>query len=83
MYNYLICCILTFDLQRNNKLHILNILYYKFIFLNFFKFYFEIKLKYLYAQKKFASYINHSFTQLEFTSSLMFNEVLLQIKVNI
>jgi len=51
MYNYLICCILTFDLQRNNKLHILNIHYYKLIFENFLKFYSEIKFKYLCAQK--------------------------------
>jgi hypothetical protein len=57
MYNYLICCILTFDLQINNKLHILSIHYYKFIFQFFLKFYFEIRIKYLYAQKFFASYI--------------------------
>ncbi len=51
MYNYLICCTLTFDLQLNNKSHILNIHYYKLIFQNFPKFYFEIKYKYLCAQK--------------------------------
>jgi hypothetical protein len=44
MYDYLIFCKLTFDLQRNNKLHILNLHYYKFIFQNFLKFYFEIKI---------------------------------------
>jgi len=52
MYHYLIFKILTFDLQRNNKLHILNIHYYKIIFQKCFKFYFEITFKYLYAQKK-------------------------------
>ncbi len=57
MCNYLICCTLTFHLQRNNKLHILNRHYYKLIFQNVFNFYFEIKFKYLYAQKIFASYI--------------------------
>jgi hypothetical protein len=61
MYHYLICCKLTFDLQRNNKLHILNLHYYKFIFQNFLKFYFEIKFLYLYAQKKFALYISIHF----------------------
>jgi hypothetical protein len=35
---------LTFDLQRNNKLHILNIRYYKLIFQNVLQFYFEIKI---------------------------------------
>ncbi len=35
MYDYLICCKLTFSLQRNNKLHIFNIHYYKLIFQNF------------------------------------------------
>jgi len=57
MFNYLICSILAFDLQRNNKLDILNIHYYKLIFQNFLIFYFEINLKYLYTQKIFASYI--------------------------
>jgi hypothetical protein len=52
MYHYLIFCKLTFDLQINNKLHILNLHYYKLIFENFFKFYFETKFLYLYAQKK-------------------------------
>jgi hypothetical protein len=42
MYHYLICCELTFDLQRNNKLHILNLNYNKVIFPNFLKFYFDI-----------------------------------------
>jgi len=56
MYNYLICCILTFDLQRNNKLDILNIHYYELILQNFLKIYFEIKLKYLYTQK----YMHHT-----------------------
>jgi hypothetical protein len=58
MYHYLICCKLIFDLQINNKLHILNLYYYKLIFQNFLKFYFETKLLYLYVQKRFASYIN-------------------------
>ncbi len=57
MFNYLIFCILTFDLKINNKLHILNICYYEFIFQNCLKFYFEIKFKYLYAQIIFALYI--------------------------
>jgi hypothetical protein len=61
MYHYLICCKLTSDLQRNNKLHILNLHYYKLIFQNLLKFYFEIKVLYLYAQKKFASYISIHF----------------------
>jgi hypothetical protein len=52
MYHYLIFCKLTFDLQRNNRLHILNLHYYKLIFENFFKFYFETKFLFLYAQKK-------------------------------
>jgi len=44
MYHYLIFCNLTFDLQKNNKLQILNLHYYKLIFQIFFKFYFEIKI---------------------------------------
>jgi hypothetical protein len=44
MYHYLTK--LTFDLQRNNKLHIFNLHYYKFIFQN----------SYLDEQKMFASY---------------------------
>jgi hypothetical protein len=37
IFHYLICCKLTFDLERKNKLHILNIHYYKCIFKNFLK----------------------------------------------
>jgi hypothetical protein len=51
MYHYLIYCKLTFNLQRNNKLYILNLHYYKLIFQKILKFYFEIKFLYLYAQK--------------------------------
>jgi len=43
-YHYLICFKLTFDLKIKNKLHILNLHYYKLIFQNFLKFYFEIKI---------------------------------------
>jgi hypothetical protein len=57
MHSHLICCILAFDLQINNNLHILNIHYHKLVFQNFFKFYFEIKFKYLYAQIIFSLYI--------------------------
>jgi hypothetical protein len=53
MYHYLIFCTLKFDLQRNNKLHILNMHYYKLIFLKKLKFYFETTFKYLYAQKNY------------------------------
>jgi hypothetical protein len=52
MYHYLIFCKLTFDLQRNNKLHLMDLHYYKLIFQDFLKFYFEIKYLHLYAQKK-------------------------------
>jgi hypothetical protein len=55
MYHYLNYK-LTFDLQINNKLHRLNIDYYKLEFQNFFKFYFEIKILQLYA-KKIASHL--------------------------
>jgi len=64
MYHYLICCKLTFDLQRNNKLHILNLHYYKLIFQNFLKFYFEIKILYLYAQKNNCIIHNYSYPQI-------------------
>jgi hypothetical protein len=57
MDNYFVFCVLTFDLKINNRLHILNIHYYKLKFQNFFKFYSEIKFKYLHAQIIFASYI--------------------------
>jgi len=60
MYHYLIFCKLTFDLQRNNKLHLMNLHYYKLIFQNFLKLFFEIKYLHLYAQKKFIIH-NHSF----------------------
>jgi hypothetical protein len=52
MYHYMICCKLTFDLQKNNKLHIVNLNYYKLIFKNFLKLYFEIKFN-IYMHKFF------------------------------
>jgi hypothetical protein len=61
MYHYLICCKLTFDLQRNNKLHILNLHYYTLIFQIFLKFYFETKFLYLYAQFFCVLYISLHF----------------------
>jgi hypothetical protein len=81
MFHYFICCKLTFDLQGNNKLHILNIHYYKLIIKKFLKFYFEVKLFYLYALKKIASYITIHLHK--FTYNLMFNENLSQFKTNI
>jgi hypothetical protein len=56
MHHYL-SCKLAFDLQINNKLHILNIDYYKLKFQNFLKPYFEIKILQLYAKKKIASHL--------------------------
>ncbi len=55
MYHYLIFCKLAFDLQRNNKLHILNLHYYKLIYQNFLKFYFEIKFC-IWMHKKYLHY---------------------------
>jgi len=58
MYHYLMCYKLTFDLHRNNKLHVLNINYYKLIFHNFLKIHFEIKfLIFICTKTLFASYI--------------------------
>jgi hypothetical protein len=50
------------------------------MFQNFLQFYFEIKILYLYAQKNIFIIHNYSFTQIEFTCSLMFNEILLNLK---
>jgi hypothetical protein len=49
MYHYL-SFKLTFDLQINIKLHILNIEYYKLKFQNLLKPYFEIKILQLYEK---------------------------------
>jgi len=43
IYHYFICCKLTFDIQRNSKLHVLNIHYYKLVFQNFLQIFLEIK----------------------------------------
>jgi len=83
MFHYLICCKLTFDLQRNNKLHILSIHYYNVMFQNFLKLYFEIKLDYLYKIILICIIHNHSITLIKCPRSLMFNEILLQFKANI
>jgi hypothetical protein len=74
--HYFICCKLTFNLHKNIKLHILNINYHKFKFQIFLEIYFEIKiLIFISIENKFIH--NYSFTQIEFTCSLMFNEILL------
>ncbi len=57
MYHCLSFCKLTFDLDRNIRLHILNINYYKTIFEVKLNFILKLKIQYLYAQNKFASYI--------------------------
>ncbi len=57
MYHCLSFCKLTFDLDRNTKLQILNINYYKIIFEIKLNFILKLKIQYLYAQNKFASYI--------------------------
>ncbi len=44
IYHELIFCKLTFYLHKNNKLHILNINYYKLIFKKFLKLDFESKI---------------------------------------
>jgi hypothetical protein len=72
MYHYLIFCILPCDLRIKNKLHILKIDYDKLIFQNYLN-YLEITFKYLCAQKHICIIHNHSFTQMKFTRSLMFN----------
>jgi hypothetical protein len=77
--SFLIFCKLKIDFQINNKLHILNLHYYKLIFQNFLKFYFEIKFFYLYAQKKNCIIHKHSFPQIKCTCNLIFNEYLLQL----
>jgi hypothetical protein len=82
MYQYLICCKLTFDLQNNNKLHILNIHYYKFIFIISLNFILKLSLN-IYMHKKICIIHNHSFIQIEITRNVMINEVLLQFKVTI
>jgi hypothetical protein len=64
MHHHLICCKLTFDLHRNNKLNILKIYFLKYIFQNFLKLYFEIIIIILYAQKKIWTIFNYSLAQI-------------------
>jgi len=64
MHHHLICCKLTFDLHRNNKLHILKIDYFKYIFHNFLKLYFEIIIIILYAHKNICIIHNYSLAQI-------------------
>jgi hypothetical protein len=78
MYHCLIFCKLTYDLDRNTRLHILNMNYYKIIFEIKLNFTLKLKNSIFICTKQNCIIHNYSFTKIKFTYSLMFNKSSLQ-----